>query len=808
MDPYTTAMSTSEERLLPAQPTIQNTLYGSIHNCHVNIRTETTASPTNDTERAIWIHYTTAMSTSEERLLPAQPTIQNALYGSTTQLPCQHQNRDYCQPNQRYRTRYMDPYTTAMSTSEERLLPAQPTIQNALYGSIHNCHVNIRRETTASPTNDTEHAIWIHTQLPCQHQKRDYCQPNQRYRTRYMDPLHNCHVNIRRETTASPTNDTERAIWIHYTTAMSTSEERLLPAQPTIQNALYGSTTQPQCQHQKRDYCQPNQRYRTGYMDPLHNRNVNIRRETTASPTNDTEHAIWIHYTTAMSTSEERLLPAQPTIQNALYGSTTQPQCQHQKRDYCQPNQRYRTRYMDPLHNCHVNIRRETTASPTNDTERAIWIHYTTAMSTSEERLLPAQPTIQNTLYGSTTQLPCQHQKRDYCQPNQRYRTRYMDPLHNRNVNIRRETTASPTNDTEHAIWIHYTTAMSTSEERLLPAQPTIQNALYGSTTQLPCQHQKRDYCQPNQRYRTRYMDPLHNCHVNIRRETTASPTNDTERAIWIHYTTAMSTSEERLLPAQPTIQNTLYGSTTQLPCQHQKRDYCQPNQRYRTRYMDPLHNCHDNIRTETTASPTNDTERAIWIHTQLPCQHQKRDYCQPNQRYRTRYMDPLHNCHDNIRTETTASPTNDTEHAIWIHYTTAMTASEQRLLPAQPTIQNALYGSTTQLPCQHQNRDYCQPNQRYRTRYMDPLHNCHVSIRTETTASPTNDTERAIWIHYTTAMSTSEERLLPAQPTIQNALYGSTTQLPYQHQKRDYCQPNQRYRTRYMDPYTTAITT
>ena len=372
---------------------------------------------------------------------------------------------------------------------------------------LHNCHVNIRRETTASPTNDTERAIWIHTQLPCQHQKRDYCQPNQRYRTRYMDPLHNRNVNIRRETTASPTNDTEHAIWIH---------------------------TQLPCQHQKRDYCQPNQRYRTRYMDP---------------------------YTTAMTTSEQRLLPSQPMIQNALYGS---------------------------IHNCHVNIRRETTASPTNDTERGIWIHYTTAMSTSEERLLPAQPTIQNALYGSTTQLPCQHQKRDYCQPNQRYRTRYMDPLHNCHVSIRRETTASPTNDTERAIWIH---------------------------TQLPCQHQKRDYCQPNQRYRTRYMDPLHNCHVNIRRETTASPTNDTERAIWIHYTTAMSTSEERLLPAQPTIQNTLYGSTTQLPCQHQKRDYCQPNQRYRTRYMDPLHNCHDNIRTETTASPTNDTEHAIWIH-------------------------------------------------------------------------------------------------------------------------------------------------------------------------------------------------
>ena len=85
---------------------------------------------------------------------------------------------------------------------------------------------------------------------------------------------------------------------------------RLLPAQPTIHNTLYGYTTQ-----------------RTATTLPT----VQHQNQTTASSTNNTQHAIWIHHTT--------------NSHNIAHCTTSEP-------DYCQLNQQYTTGYMDPLHNC------------------------------------------------------------------------------------------------------------------------------------------------------------------------------------------------------------------------------------------------------------------------------------------------------------------------------------------------------------------------------------------------------------------------------------------------------------------------
>ena len=152
------------------------------------------------------------------------------------------------------------------------------------------------------------------------------------------------------------------------------------------------------------------------------------------------------------------------------------------------------------------------------------------------------------------------------------------------------------------------------------------------------------DYCQLNQQYTTRYMDPPHRCHDSIR--TRLLPANQ-------QYTTRYmdpphrchDSIRTRLLPAQPTIHNTLHGSTTPLPWQHEN---------------------------QTTASSTNNTQHATWIHHTAAMTASESDYCQLNQQYITHYIDPPHRCHDNTRT---------------------------RLLPAQPTIHNTLHGSNTPLP-------------------------------------------------------------------------------------------------------------
>ena len=153
-----------------------------------------------------------------------------------------------------------------------RLLPAQPTIHNTLYGSTAQRTAitlpTVRQhenQASASSTNNTQHAIWIHRTTNSHNiahctitSEPDYCHLNQQYTTRYMDPPHN------EQPQHCPLYDNIRT--------------RLLPAQPTIHNTLYGSTTQ-----------------RTAITLPTERQHEN---QATASSTNNTQHAIWIHHTT------------------------------------------------------------------------------------------------------------------------------------------------------------------------------------------------------------------------------------------------------------------------------------------------------------------------------------------------------------------------------------------------------------------------------------------------------------------------------------------------------------------------------